>query len=327
MTSQETQGAQLLNGGILNKKTRGSFRKKTSQHQGIQPHPWMAPIVDLLKAKDKPGWGPDEKGMLRTVAAQGIWPAARLKEAGYLTDGKRSCGEVDTLSHRLYACPITQTYRLQYQCTQQFTDARAEQPSLPCWTNALVSFPFDGMPSSFIFQQASWNQDLDPFFEGIGLGDGSGLQGASVHSLKTGWGVTSFRFDQQGRIITSAGAWGPLGGYLQEVNRAEMYAFYFYSAHAHSYDNYYTLYSASGFLVDVWLKSKSLLCSGWAIHADFWRLTFSIQLFKPKAHRSIKSSVDMLDRLKDLGNAKADELAKRGAALQPTKNLTLYDSV
>ena len=63
------------------------------------------------------------------------------------------------------------------------------------------------------------------FFEGIGFGDGSGLQGASVHSLKTGRGVTSSRFDEQGRIVITAEAWRPLGGYLQEVNRAEVYAF------------------------------------------------------------------------------------------------------
>ena len=137
---------------------------------------------------------------------------------------------------------------------------------------------------------------MDPFFAGIGFGDGSGLYGLSTVTLRCGWAVCSAQFNSIGQVEITAELHGPFAGWHQEVNRAEMYAFLMYLTHAVPYDNKYTFYSDSSYLVDGWLKPKSQLCSGWALHADIWRRIFAVaedlglehvELFKVAAHRSI----------------------------------------
>lgn len=161
------------------------------------------------------------------------------------------------------------------------------------------------------------------------------MYGLSTSTLRCGWGVCSASFDETGQVKISAELHGPFAGWHQEVNRAEMYAFLMYLTHAVPYDNKYTFYSDSAFLVDGWLKPKTQLVSGWSLHADIWRKIFAvaedlgiehIELFKVAAHRSIRSATDMFDSLKILSNGKADELAKEGAARHP-KNMNLYNNI
>ena len=149
--------------------------EKAPQYSNIQPYPWIEPIVSLLNSSNKTYWGPMEKGMLRKVCAHGIWSGARLKEAGYITDGLCLCGEPDTLAHRLYSCPITHGYRIQYNMAPELNQARLEQPHLSVWTDCLAPLPFDGLPAPLDSPVCFWNSSLDPFFSGIGFGDGSGL--------------------------------------------------------------------------------------------------------------------------------------------------------
>lgn len=140
--------------------------EKAPQYSSIQPYPWIEPIVSLLNAKNKTDWGPVEKGMLRSVCAHGIWPAARLKEAGYQTDGLCLCGEPDTLGHRLYSCPITHGYRIQYNLAAELSQARLEQPHLSMWTDCLAPLPFDGLPSALENPALFGTPPLTPFSRG-----------------------------------------------------------------------------------------------------------------------------------------------------------------
>ena len=114
-----------------------------------------------------------------------------------------------------------------------------------------------------------------------------------------------------------------------------MYAFYMYLCYAHPYEGKYTFYSDSAYLVDGFLEPRYLVCSGRAVHADLWQLIHGkvddlgsevVELSKVAAHRSIRSAEHMYDSLKILGNARADELAKRGAGVHP-KNELLYNSI
>jgi len=177
---------------------------------------------------------------------------------------------------------------------------------------------------------------MESHFSGIGFGDGSGLFGLSTKTLRCGWSVVSSRFNSSGQIEHTAELYGAFGGMHQEVNRAEIYASLMYLTHAVPYEGKYTYYSDSSYLVDGWwLKPKSLVCSGWALHSDLWRKIYkvaeelgleSVEVFKVAAHRSIRTAVDMYDSLKILSNGRADELAKKGAGLHPCNQL-LYDSI
>ena len=130
------QGKQYNIFNIAPKSIAGRLREdvecflwsKTTEYQAVQPYPWLEPFKGLLRTKDTPSWGQPEKGMLRTVCAHGVWPLARLQQAGYDTDGLCLCGELDTLAHRLYQCPITHSYRMQYGRSAQLIEAREEQP-------------------------------------------------------------------------------------------------------------------------------------------------------------------------------------------------------
>ena len=83
--------------------------------KGISGGVQMEPIWDLVNRKSAPEWGWLEKGMLRSALANGIWPQNRLFKAGLVENGEcLICGELGTLFHRIWKCPIHENYRRQY---------------------------------------------------------------------------------------------------------------------------------------------------------------------------------------------------------------------
>ena len=139
----------------------------------------------------------------------------------------------------------------------------------------------------------------------------------------------------EGQITITAELSGTLTGPLQEVNRAELYGLYMYLKFASPYDTRYIYYSDSSFVVLGWRKCRHAMCSGWAVYADIWRAIYelvddrgvdNIDVFKVKAHKSIRKSSDMYDSLKILSNANADGLAKAGSSRHPV-NEKLYSQI
>jgi len=241
---------------------------------------------------------------------------------GYSTDGLCICGDIDTIAHRAYECPVTRVFRETYGLSKALGEARRQQPQLQLWADALAPSSFLEMPPPSLAPRVTWNPRLASQFVGFGFGDGSGIHGASRDTLRCGWAVVSSQF-LGGQIVITAEVSGLCVGPLQEVNYAELFALYQYLSNAFSYDNEYTYYSDSSFVVNGWRKGQQACCSSWAIYCNLWQQNFdkaldlgiqSIRVFKVKAHRSIKTSLNMYDSLKILANCRADVLCKEAAA-------------
>jgi len=296
--------------------------EQSGQFKQVGHSPWLEPIVTLLNAKDSPQWGPRHKAMLRTLASHGVWTKKRLKDMGYSTNGLCTCGEIDTIAHRAFECPITQAFRDTYGLSSDLVAARQQQPQLQMWADSLAPCPFLEMPPPSLEPQVTWNPRLDSSFSGLGFGDGSGINGASKATLRCGWSVVSSQF-LEGAIVITAELSGLCVGPLQEVNFAELFALYQYFCYALPYDGEYTYYSDSSFVVNGWRKGQQVCCSSWSIYCNLWQQVFdkaqdlgieSVHVFKVKAHRSIKTSLNMFDSLKILANQRADVLCKEAAA-------------
>jgi len=202
------------------------------------------------------------------------------------------------------------------------------------WADALAPSPFLEMPPPSLEPRLTWNPRLEANFVGIGFGDGSGIHGASKDTLRCGWAVVSSQF-LEGAITITAELSGLCVGPLQEVNFAELDALYQYLCYATPYDNEYIYYSDSSFVVNGWRKGQQVSCSSWAIYCNLWQQVFSkaqdlgietIRVYKVKAHRSIKTSLNMYDSLKILANRRADVLCKEAAA-KHFANKVWYDKL
>ena len=119
----------------------------SQQYSQVSPFPWLEPIRELFFCKDSVGWGPKEKGMLRCVCSHGVWTKSRLKACGYDTDGTCECGEEDTITHRLYSCPLTRVFREQYGYCEKLGASRSEQPWRQIFYDAWVPDPLLDLPA------------------------------------------------------------------------------------------------------------------------------------------------------------------------------------
>eukprot|EP00959_Pyramimonas_sp_CCMP1952_P052027 1087557-Pyramimonas_sp.AAC.1 len=69
--------------------------------------PGQRATLDLIRSRAGPkarGLSKKVEFLIRSCACNGVWTNERGCRAGYATDDRCSCGQVDTLHHRLYEC-------------------------------------------------------------------------------------------------------------------------------------------------------------------------------------------------------------------------------
>lgn len=76
-----------------------------SVYRNLQGRPWFDPVRRLSRKTNTATWNGKHKGMLKCIAANGIWTLERLRAAGYATDGLCPCCRVpQTMYHLLWKC-------------------------------------------------------------------------------------------------------------------------------------------------------------------------------------------------------------------------------
>jgi hypothetical protein len=288
--------------------------------------PWLEPVHSLLQKKDTPSWGPKEKGLCRTILAEGCWPLERLRLIGLNTDGLCVCGGAHTLFHILWECPLTAPFRDQYGLEDGVLVSVTTNPHLSLWRVGLLPDPTVGLPPPCLDGSVKWHihGDDGPLFCCHGYGDGSGLRTQLRATRRCGWSVVAAEVGDDGIIRRHSEAYGPLAFRHQNVHSAELYALLFYLRHATSTNGYYVFFSDCAYVVDGFMQGCAHNTHGWAVDADLWRQVFSkvddlgedlVLVHKIKAHRKSCDAVDDYDRMQIIANNRADALAKLGACM------------
>lgn len=93
--------------------------------------PWLDPIQQLLKAKDKPDWGAKHMGILGNICAQGVVTQDRLFAMGYAQSDACTCMQPDSIHHLVWECQYTRAFRDQYELGEPILAFKADQPPPP----------------------------------------------------------------------------------------------------------------------------------------------------------------------------------------------------
>ena len=297
-------------------------------------YPWLSPLYQLLNGKDKPGWGPPEKGVLSLLCTQGVWTSDRLCSAGYKQDDLcTSCLLPDSVDHLLFKCEGTLPFRQQYDLHTNILTFKEQHPHLPLWHSCIIEDPTIFYPSPTVEPIVHWvvgNAELG--FDEPSFGNGSGkFRLYGEHMPRCGWSVFSGSL-----LVKSAWAQGPLPLRVQSTPGAELYALYVYLKHAIPYQGMYVFHSDNSYVVDSFNhKTKHCLCNGWVVHANSWTRFFEIiddigrdhvYVLKVKAHTKLHDGMTQYEKLCVIGNDLADKGAKAGVEYHPV-NTTLREHV
>eukprot|EP00973_Karenia_brevis_P070772 9837268-Karenia_brevis.AAC.1 len=139
-------------------------------------------------------WGAHQQGCLKAAVTGGLWPEERLFNAGLAPSNVcQSCfGAVGNGTHRLYGCANTAPFREEYNCPIMFQQA-AQYPDLPLWTRALLPDPSWHYPKPCMEMLVHWvKRPENGCLDGIGYGDGSGINPRWRRIRRCGWGLAVF---------------------------------------------------------------------------------------------------------------------------------------
>ena len=192
--------------------------------------PFIQPIFKLLRPKDSEGWGPRERGALRSAFTGRQWPQARLCQAKRVTHpacrlcvATGRCADDDctpqfagTLLHRVLSCPATQPFRdeLAPGWIKTLSERFVRQGySLPPAEAVLVTRALAPSPAALIDDppaEATFRWIVPPPEEGLPAGstlyaDGSRLFAEHKYfgmAARHGWAVVAL--NAQGRFVASA---------------------------------------------------------------------------------------------------------------------------
>ena len=148
--------------------------------------PWIEPLRTLLEQKDKPSWGSKQKGLLRTILAEGCWPLDRLRHAGYATDGLCVCGEPHTLFHILWICLLTREFREEYGLDDEILEKVSSHPHLALWYNGLLPDPTADLPLPVVVSVLSGLSTLTMVRSSVATGMGMDQEEGRSSRLRGG---------------------------------------------------------------------------------------------------------------------------------------------
>ena len=142
----------------------------------IGGRPLLEPIKAMINKSPGQDWGRQHMGMVTTVAAMGIWPMDRLKEAGYHTQGLCACGCPQTVWHLVWDCPLTRPFRVQYDLDQNLVTEAWRDAANPLYTTGLMRDPTIDLPGINLDVSMDWVLvgTEGRIFCGPTYGDGSG---------------------------------------------------------------------------------------------------------------------------------------------------------
>ena len=292
----------------------------------LQAQPWLEPIRRLLGEKPTASWTSGHKALLRSICSLGLWPMLRLHVSGYDCSPLCICGAPQTTGHQIWSCPCTQAYLDQWGLPDRIFELRRLYPNWSVWETGLMRYPHDLVPLPTPTLTMIWEKMgvLGELFEHPGFGDGSGIHDILPSTRRCGWSVVSAH--QVGdRTIVTACVRGPLPGPNQVVPLAELMALLIYLRHAvPGVDGMYVFHTDCAYVAEGPSRGRHTCCNGWALYADIWQQVFDkfddlgfscVRIVKVRAHRSLASATDDVDRHHIAGNAAADLAAKRGAAM------------
>ena len=287
--------------------------------------PWIYPLARLVKKRPTPGWTQRHQAMLRTVVADGLWPAARLHDAGLIpTNECAVCGAEGTSHHRAWCCSGRDTFRAEYVLPEGYLPAAKAQPSNPLWTHAFVVDPTRTIPPP-IDVEPEWTvipRNHRRRFRGSAFGDGSAVMPFGPRSCRAGYSVVQIDFLIDQYVLTAC-ALGPLPGPYQSSPAAELYALLVYLQHLDDEPDA-MFYSDCDWVVKSFALGEAGTTGATHVHADLWRRVWTLHarrhnavlVLKVRGHAS-QSSGDFCEYLAD-GNSFADAGAKEGRLKHPS---------
>jgi len=283
--------------------------------------PFTAPLRTLMKTKDRPGWGPEHKGMLRCIIADAWWgegPCAL-------------CGLPWSTWHGHWNCEATARYKLQYDLPSTILDCAARGKDVPLFSCCLLADPIQCFPPPVPDHDVVWKCHGDDVgtFGAEAFGDGSGYYNSHDATRRCGFAVVAVSRVGGSRFLGTS-ACGPLPGALQEVPLAELMALIFFLRHAVPDGNgRLWFYCDCAWVVDSFDKGEDYLTHPMRCFASAWRTLFKVlddvvdvrshlNLIKVKAHTSVVAcGGDELLLFYKRGNDHADVEAKEGALRHP----------
>ena len=207
----------------------------------------MQPLYRLLNGRDEPGWGPSQKGALRSAFTNRQWPQARLHQAGLVTSpncrlcvAAGLCDPLDpnprftgSLVHRILTCPATEKFRrenapnwiweLGLRCTDSNGRVNLDVADRGLLTRAIMQSPAPAVD----------RPPAEASFEWVKRPDGSAAQTNAYvdgslldaeHDLfglcaRQGWAIAAY--DHSGRLV--AAAHGNTPAWAEGIHGAELW--------------------------------------------------------------------------------------------------------
>ena len=291
--------------------------------------PLLEPLWKLMQVKGRDSqWNHALAGQLRSLAADGQWPQARLFQAG-LVENKLCtlCGMVGTIHHRLWICGACAPFREQYAAGSPAIQkmltlgARATAGSLRAfWCRALAPDNLWQVPAPCDDHVIHWSVPGNGVVTGHVCGDGSGMYGHHDRLRRCGWAFC--QIDSSGSVL--ACAYGPLPGWEQDTPLAELWAFLQCLNHALAPVTYHTDCS---FVSDGFAKGPELTTGGGHMYASVWRMIWkkvddlgkdNVDCTWIKGHSTWNDVLEgVITQWLREGNRAADDFAKKGATLHP----------
>ncbi len=287
-------------------------------------------------------------GLLIASVSGALWPRARRVAAGYdIPDTCPRCQDgPETMMHRVWLCRCNTSQDASVQSafddTQHLVskakkDDELGGPQAVLWLRGLLPAPWTDYPvknipeDELVFAVGSAaQQDIFPIPASEFFVDGSGST-SDPRSRRGGWGVAWLTQNDQALREFSGGYFGPLQGDKQTVPRAELSAVLFL---LRATEGPIQIWSDCTYVVSGMAKKRFLIPQG--KNQDLWfsvsralaaRGEGFVRVDWTKAHPTPKEIIKYSlgpDRV--LGNAIADELAKKAANLHEPSSCIFDDA-
>ena len=209
---------------------------------------FMTPIFRLMSGKPRTGWGPEQKGGLRSLVSGRQWPQCRLSKAklskarspncrlcvayGFCCDDTDDPKFTGTLVHRYWTCPVSRKFREEQVprwLLNEVTSKLAANGGLSCkdhllFTRALVSSPAAMVPPppqqetfNWVVRPREWRNAQTVYVDASRLDAGYQLCGLCP---RQGWAFAVA--DDEGRLVAAAHGRPP--GWIDSIHGAELWA-------------------------------------------------------------------------------------------------------
>ena len=283
--------------------------------------PYTAPLCTLIRAKDRPGWGPEHKGMLRSIASDAWWGSGTCD----------LCGMEWSTWHAHWQCPAMARFKLQYNLPDSIIRCADRGQQVALFSVGMLVDPVQSFPWPLMELQMVWDcsDDMVGHLGSEAFGDGSGINVHHDGTRRCGLGiVAASRTAMSNYLGTTVHA--ALPGVIQEVPVAELMALMVFLRHSVAdSDGKLTFYTDCEWVIESFEAGEAYVTHPMRRFAGSWKAFFvilddvlpdrrSLTILKVKGHQTIlacNGDEELLYRKR--GNDEADLQAKKGAALHP----------